>query len=133
MTTSTFSLVISPPLFRWNMRHVGNAERLVPFHRAVNDVHSIGAEHGIGQRRWLPRPSLDLVLSHAIDEFALILGFKLRKSLAEKLAAQVVDRHDRRSIEIGKRRPEIEDAGLKQRFLRWHRQLLVDIMGDTRL
>src|SRR5258708_39480077 len=39
MTTSTFSWVaMSPPLFRRDVRHVGNAERLVTLHGAVDHV-----------------------------------------------------------------------------------------------
>src|ERR1700722_6579930 len=121
MTMSTFSLVISPPLFRGNVRHVGNAERLIAFHGAIDDIDGVGAQHGIGQRRGLPGPSLDLVLSHAVDELALILRRQLREFLPERLPADIVDRQERAAIVLGKGRAEVENAGLKQRFLRRHR------------
>src|ERR1700761_5775848 len=123
MTTSTFSLVISPPLFRWNVRHIGNAQRLIPFHGAVDDIDGIGAQHRVSQRPRLSGPAFELVLPHTIDEFALILCRQLHEFLAERLAAGVVDRHDRTPIELGEWRPEIEDAGLKQGFVCRHRQL----------
>src|ERR1700722_1532329 len=133
MTMSTFSLVISPPLFRGNVRHVGNAERLIAFHGAVDDVDGVGAQHRIGQRRGLSGPSLELVLPHAVDELALILRRQLREFLSERLPADIVDRQKRASIVLGKWRAEVENAGLQQRFLRRHRQLLIDVMGDTGL
>src|ERR1700743_2158065 len=68
MTTSTFSLVISPPLFRWNMRHIGNAQRLVAFHGPVDDIDGIGAQNSVNQRAGLAGPAFDLVLPHQVDE-----------------------------------------------------------------
>src|SRR5947207_11072702 len=41
MTTSTFSLAMSPPLRRRDVRHVGNVERRIAGHRAVNDVDGV--------------------------------------------------------------------------------------------
>src|SRR6516164_420870 len=47
MTTSVFSFAMSPPLQRRNVRHVGNAERGIAFHRAVDDVNGIAAENEV--------------------------------------------------------------------------------------
>src|SRR6266849_7084410 len=45
MTTSTFSCVaMSPPLFRSDMRHVGDAQGLVAFHGAVDHVDRVAAQ-----------------------------------------------------------------------------------------
>src|SRR4030081_3616975 len=42
MTTSTFSCVaMSPPLLRRDVRHVGNAQRLIAFHGAVDHVDRV--------------------------------------------------------------------------------------------
>src|SRR5579864_1862672 len=79
ITTSTFSFVISPPLFRWNVRHIGNAERLVAFHRAVHDVDGIGSQHGIGEWRRPALPVFDLVLPQAVDKLALISSRQLHE------------------------------------------------------
>ena len=43
MTTSIFSFAMSPPLLGHNVGHVGNAERRIAFHRAVDDVDGIAA------------------------------------------------------------------------------------------
>src|SRR6516164_3169648 len=108
MTMSTFSFAISPPLFRWNMRHIGNAQRFVTFHRSPDDVDCIGAKHGINRRAWPPCPAFNPVLPHAI-----------------------VNRDDCCSVEIRKWRAEVEDPGLKKRFVRRHRKLLIDVVGDS--
>src|ERR1700722_19210303 len=131
MTMSTFSLVISPPLFGGNVRHVGNAERLVAFHGAIDDVDGVGAQHGISQRPGFPGPALDLVLPHPVDELALILRRQKNELLPERLPADVVDRQKRAPIVVGKWRAGVEKAALKQRFLRRYRQLLIDIVGDA--
>src|SRR6516164_11695123 len=102
MTTSTFSFVISPPLFRWNVRHIGNAERFIAFHRCVNDIDGVRAQHGIGRRTRSSSPALDLVLPHAIDKLALVRDRQLRKIPSEDLATVCVDRDERTSVEIGK-------------------------------
>src|SRR5580692_2056027 len=133
MTTSTFSLVISPPLFRCDVGHVGNAERRIAFHRAVDDVDGVGPQYRVGERRRPAFPVLDLVLPHAVDKVALVLRGSLREFLAEQFAAVIVHRHNRAAIKIGKRRTEIEDAGLKQRLLRGYRYLLIDVVCDPRL
>src|SRR6516162_1656560 len=46
MTASTFSCVaMSPPPVRRDVRHVGDAQGLVAFHGAVDDVHCVAAQH----------------------------------------------------------------------------------------
>src|ERR1700733_10761832 len=133
MTTSTFSFVISPPLFRGDMRHIGDAQSLVAFHRAVDDVDGIGAKHGINEWPRRTGPVLNLVLTRPIDKLALIGDRQLREVVAEDLAASIVDRLDGRSIEIREGRTDVEDAGLQKRFARRHRKLLIDEMGDPGL
>src|SRR3569832_399211 len=130
MTTSTFSYAISPPLFRSDVRHVGNAERLIAFHRSVDDIHSVGSQDSIGERRRPSLPVFDLVLPHAVDEFALVVCRELREFLAERFLAALVDRLKRTAIEVSKRRSETENTRLKQRFLRRYRYLLIDVVGN---
>src|SRR5450631_736477 len=130
MTTSTFSLAISPPLFRRDMRHVGNAQRLIAFYRAIDDVDGIGAKHGISDGARTPGPAFDLVLPHAIDKLALIRSRRLRKIPSEKFAAALVHGRNCGAVEIRERRTEVEDAGRKQRFVRRHRKLLIDEVCD---
>src|SRR6202047_433383 len=133
MTTSTFSLAISPPLFRWNMRHIGNAQRLVAFHRAVDDVDGIRAQHGIHGCAWPSGPAFNLVLRHAADKFPLIRVRQLGEIPSKDPAAALVNRDDGGSVEIGERRTDVEDTGLKQRFMRRHRKLLIYVVGDPGL
>ena len=132
MTTSTFSLVISPPLFRRDMRHIGDAQRLVAFHRSIDDVDRIGAKHGIDDGTRPPAPALDLVLPHQIDELPLIGRRQLGEIRSRGLAACVIDGRDDGAIEFRKRRTEVEDAGLQKRFVRRHRKLLIDEVRDPR-
>src|SRR5262249_60547575 len=49
MTASTFSLAMSPPLQRRDVRHVGYAERLVALLGAVDDVDGVAAQHEIDE------------------------------------------------------------------------------------
>src|SRR5229473_1425100 len=133
MTTSTFSFVISPPLFWRDMRHIGDAQRLVAFHRAIDDVDGVGAKHGISDCAWPPRPAFNLVLPHAIDKLALIRGRQLRKISTEKFVAALVNRGNCGAVELRERRTEVEDAGLKQRFVRRHRKLLIYKVCDPAL
>src|SRR5882757_9716217 len=126
MTTSTFSLAISPPPYRWDVRHIGDAQRLVAFHRAIDDVDGVGAKHGIHQCAWPTGPAFDLVLPHAIDKFPLIRGRQLREIPSEQFTAGFVYRGNRRAVELREGRTEVEDAGLQQRFVRRHRKLLID-------
>src|ERR1700757_3750185 len=63
-TTSTFSfadfslaMVASSPLLRrGNVRHVGNAERGIALHGAVDHVDRIAAQHAKDERRRRPLP-----------------------------------------------------------------------------
>ena len=115
------------------MRHIGDAQRLVAFHRAIHDVDGIGAKHGINDCAWPPRPAFNLVLPHAIDKLSLIRGRHLRKISSEKFAAALVNRGNCGAVELRERRTEIEDAGLKERFVRRHRKLLIDKVCDPGL
>src|SRR3984893_2584626 len=133
MTTSTFSLAISPPLFWRDMRHIGDAQRLVAFHRAIHDVDGIGAKHGINDCAWPPRPAFNLVLPHAIDNLSLIRGRQLRKISSEKFVAALVNRDNGGAVELREGRTEVEDEGLKDRFLEGHRKLLINKVCDPGL
>src|SRR5262249_25271688 len=122
MTTSTFSLVaklpaMSPPLGRRDVRHVGNAERLVARHRAIDHVDRISAQQRVDERRWWPLPALELVLTHAVDEVVLVRRRQLHETLALCLA-HAIDRAEHRAIEVGVWRTHIEDARFEQRLLR---------------
>src|SRR5580693_2688359 len=70
MTTSTFSLAISPPLRRHDVRHVGNAERGVALHRRIDDIDGVAAQHRVDERPGRALPAVDLVLTHQIDKIA---------------------------------------------------------------
>src|SRR5271154_75684 len=100
MTMSTFSFVISPPLFRWNMRHIGDTQRLVAFHRSVDDVDGVSAKHRINRCGGPAGPALNLVLPHQMDELPLIRCRQLRKIPAENLAASVVDGLDGAAVQL---------------------------------
>src|SRR5262245_20111343 len=124
MTTSTFSFAMSPPLGRRDMRHVGNAERLISSHGAVDDIHGVEAQHGIDKAPGGTLPAFDLVLAHVADEAALLVRVELCKTPAavERLA-RAIDRAERYPIEIRIGRADIEDAGFEQRLLRRDREL----------
>src|SRR5256884_1664274 len=62
MTTSTFSFAMSPPPLWRNMGLIGDAERLVALHRAVDDVDGVAAQDGVDERRRRALPAFDLVL-----------------------------------------------------------------------
>src|ERR1700674_1319291 len=123
MATSTFSLVaISPPLRRSDMRHVGNAQALVPGHGAENDIHRIAAQNEIDEWPRRALPALDLALTQAIDEVVLLGFAELRKAPAAIAAlARAIDGAERAPIEIGEGRPHIEDARLQQCIVRRNR------------
>src|SRR5580693_10359704 len=77
ITTSTFSSIfscvaISPPLVRCDMRHVGDAEALISFHGAVDDIDGIAAQDEIGEPGRRTLPAVDLVLTELIDEIVLL-------------------------------------------------------------
>src|SRR6266404_9915749 len=54
MTTSTFSLAMSPPLGRSDVGHVRNAEAGIALHGAVDDVDGIAAQHQVDERPGRP-------------------------------------------------------------------------------
>src|SRR5947208_9786436 len=72
MTTSTFSLAMSPPLGRRDMGHVRNAERGIAVHGAVDDVDGVAAQYQIDKRSTRALPAFHFVLAHAVDETALL-------------------------------------------------------------
>src|SRR6267154_4968441 len=133
MTTSTFSFAMSPPLRRRDMRHVGNVERLVAGHGAVDDIDGVEAQHRIDKaagRRTLP--ALDLVLAHIVDEAVLRSGTQFREFLTRvDHLARPVHCAKRGAVEISIWRPHVEDARLKQRLRRRYRNLVVDEMRNA--
>src|SRR5499427_8796544 len=130
MTTSTFSLAMSPPLGRSDVGHVRNAEAGIALHSAVDDVDGIATQDQVDEWSARPLPALDLVLAHVVDEAAL-LGFAelcKRPAVVERLAG-AIDRAQRRAIEIHVGRAHVEDARFEQRLLRRDRDLLIDEVG----
>src|SRR5215471_10851771 len=130
MTTSTFSLAMSPPLGRSDVRHVRNAEAGIALHGAVDDVDGIATQDQVDEWSARPLPAFDLVLAHIVDEAAL-LGFAelcKRPAVVERLAG-AIDRAQRRAIEIRVGRPDVEDARFEQRLVRRDRALLIDEVG----
>src|SRR5439155_25770425 len=99
MTTSTLSsLAMSPPLFRRDVRHVRDAEGLVPFHGPVDDVDRVAARDQIDERPGRPLPPVELVLPHQIDELALLGSGQLSEAPAGAGLAHLVDRADGRPV-----------------------------------
>src|SRR5262245_18610975 len=100
MATSTFSCVaMSPPLGRSDMGHVGNAERRIAFHGAVDDIDRVVTQHGVDEAAAGPLPAVDLVLAHVVDEAVLLGGIELRKTPATVVRlAGAVDRAERGAI-----------------------------------
>src|SRR5262249_13612821 len=130
MTTSTFSLAMSPPLGRSDVGHVRNAEAGIALHSAVDDVDGIATQDQVDEWSARPLPAFDLVLAHIVDEAAL-LGFAelcKRPAVVERLAG-AIDRAQRRAIEIRVGRAHVEDARFEQRLLRRDRELLIDEVG----
>src|SRR5215470_13919564 len=105
MTTSTFSCVaMSPPLFRRDVWHVGNAQRLVAFHGAVDYVDRVAAHDEIDESARGALPAVDLVLPHRIDEIALLGGGERGETPAAARFARLVDGADGGTIEVDERR-----------------------------
>src|SRR5262249_43292032 len=117
-----------------DVRHVGNAQRVVAGHRTVDDIHRIEAQHGIDEAAAWSLPAFDLVLAHIAYEIALLGFSELGKAAtAMKRLTGAIDRAHRRAIEIRIRRAHIEDAGLQQRFLGGDRNLLIHEVGYASL
>jgi hypothetical protein len=72
MTTSTFSVAMSPPRGRGDVRHVGNAETGITIHGAVDDIDRVAAQQQIDERSGGALPIGEFVLSHRVDEGALV-------------------------------------------------------------
>src|SRR5215467_7796182 len=134
MTTSTFSLAMSPPLGRRDVGPVGDAEAGIAVHGTVDDVDRVAAQHEVDERAARALPAGNLVLAHGVDQAAPPGVVELGKAAAvvERLA-RALDRAERRAIEVRVRRSHVEDARLEQRLLRRDRDLLVDEMGDAGL
>src|SRR5262245_23370328 len=133
-TRSTFSLVaMSPPRLRLDMGHIGHAEPLEAFDRAVDDVDRVSAEVAVerGLRRALP--AFVLALAHEVDELELLGLAQRRERLAVLGVAGFVDRGERGAIEVDERRPHIGDADVEQCLVRLDRALLIDEVGDAGL
>src|SRR3954469_8701136 len=126
-TASTFSRVaMSPPLQRHDVRLVRNVERFVALDRAVHHIDGVAAQHEVDEARRRALPALQLVLAHQVDELALRISGEPGEALIALRRGRLVDRADRSLVEIGVRRPDVEDACFQQRFLRRHRNLLID-------
>jgi hypothetical protein len=125
---------MSPPL-RWrDVGHIGDAERGVAFHRAVDHVDGIATQQEIHETASRALPALHLVLAHVVDEVALLGFIKLSKAAAavERLA-RAIDRAQRGAVEIRVGWFDVEDARLEQRVFGRARDLLIDKIGDPRL
>src|SRR5579883_2297209 len=132
ITASTFSCVaMSPPLVRRDVRHVGNAERLVALHGAVDHVDGVAAQHRIDEAAGRALPAVDLVLPHGVDEPVLLGGGERRERAAAASLRGAVDRVDRRAIEVDERRLDIELARFEQRLAGRNRHLLIDEMRNA--
>src|SRR5712692_2951886 len=119
MATSTFSRVaMSPPLQRRDMRHVGNAERLVALDGAVDHVDRVAAQHEVDEASGRSLPALELVLAHEVDELALLVARKPGEAASALRPARAIDRAERGAVEIRIRRADVEDARFQQRFFR---------------
>src|SRR5829696_1835723 len=102
MATSTFSCVaMSPPLLGRDVRHVGDAERLVALLCAVHDVDGVAAHEEIDEAAGRSLPAVVSVLPHEVDEIALLDGRELGELAAVQALAAPVDRADRGAIEVG--------------------------------
>src|SRR5216683_6116615 len=114
MTTSTFSCVaMSPPLFRSDMRHVGDAQGLIAFHGAVDHVDRVAAQDDIHEPAGRPLPALDLVLPHQVDKVVLIAGGERGEAAAAACRTRLVDGADGGAIEVHEGRLDVELARLE--------------------
>src|SRR5450631_2937386 len=134
MTTSTFSLAMSPAPGRCDMRLVGNAEMGIALHGPVDDIDGVGPQQEVDETRARAFPALELALAHEIDEVVLLGGVKLREAAAAvPHLARALDRAERRAVEIGIGWTHIHDAGFEQGLLGRDRNLLIDELGDAGL
>src|SRR5258708_5903846 len=129
MTTSTFSLAMSPPLARRDVGHVGDSERGIAVHGAVDDIDGVAAQQQVDEWSGRALPVLDLVLAHVVDEAALLRLAELCKAATIERLAGAIDRTQCSAVEIRIGRADVEDAGFEQRVLRRDRDLLIDEMG----
>src|SRR6516162_8081356 len=107
MTTSTFSCVaMSPPLFRRDVRHIGNAQRLVALHGAVDHVDRVATQDEIDEPARRSLPAVDLVLPHRLDEIALLRGRECGEAPAAACFGCFVDGADGGAVEVDERRPD---------------------------
>src|SRR2546430_8406791 len=132
MTTSTFSLAMSPPPGRSDVGHVRNAQAGVALHGAVDDVDRIAAQHQIDEWSGRALPALDLVLAHAVHQAALLGFAQLNERPSERLTG-AVEPTQRSAIKIRVRWAHVDDASLEQRLLRRNRYLLINEMRYARL
>src|SRR5260370_41950566 len=114
------------------MRHVRNAEGFVAFHRSVNDIDGVAAQHQVDERSAGALPALDLVLAHGVDKIVLLARTELPElAAAVNRLARIVDGANRTSIKAVKGWANIEDACFEQCFFRRNGELLVDEMGNA--
>src|SRR4051812_35502331 len=131
MTASTFSFAMSPPLQRRDVRHVRDAECLVAFFGAVDDVHRVAAQHEVDESPGRPLPALHLVLPHEVHELTLLRVRKLREAATVQPLGCALNGADRRAVEVEVRRTHVEDPRLEQRVFRGQRDLVVDEVRDA--
>src|SRR5215510_2419745 len=139
MTTSIFSLAVfsfamSPPLRRRDVGHVGNAERGIAFHRAVDDIDGITAQYEVDEGTGGTLPAVDLILAHQIDQGGSFIVFELGKAAVTVMRlACLIYGAERGAIEISIRRPHVENARFEQGLAGRDRKLLIDKVGDAGL
>src|SRR2546430_143396 len=129
ITTSTFSLAMSPPPARRDVRHVGDAERGIAVHGAVDDIDGVAAQQQVDEWPGRALPAFDLVLAHVVDEVALLCLAELCKAATIERLAGAIDRAECHAVKIRIGRADVEDAGFEQGLLRRDRDLLIDEMG----
>ncbi len=116
-----------------DMRHIGDAETLVPFHSAVDDIDCVAPQDKIDEPGRRTLPAIDLVLAEVIDEVVLLQGRKGDKPFAAAGRARLVDAANGSPIKGCKRRFDVNDACFEERLAGRNRDLLVDKMRDASL
>src|SRR5258708_19272607 len=91
---------MSPPPLGDDVRHVGDAERLVAFHGSVDHVDGVAARHEVDERPGRALPAVELVLAHQVDELALLHALELREATPLARLARALDRPDPHPIEV---------------------------------